>query len=150
MKGLFIELASLLALVLGIFGAIHFSYFIGDYLKEYADWKPQYINLTAFAITFVAILLLVSWLGKLLTKVANFASLGLLNKLLGGLFGGMKIAVILSAVILFFEVADWDFSLIDKEALNSSVVYGSLKELGRLIFGMVLDYGHEQELLTPV
>ena len=29
-KGLFVEIASLVALVLGIYGAIHFSYFAAD------------------------------------------------------------------------------------------------------------------------
>ena len=33
MKGLFVEVASLVALIAGVYGAIHFSYFIGDFLK---------------------------------------------------------------------------------------------------------------------
>ena len=32
MKGLFVEVASLVALIAGVYGAIHFSYFIGDFL----------------------------------------------------------------------------------------------------------------------
>ena len=33
MKGLFVEVASLVALIGGVYGAIHFSYFIVDFLK---------------------------------------------------------------------------------------------------------------------
>ena len=34
MKGLFVEITSLVALVLGLYGAIHFSYFMADFLKD--------------------------------------------------------------------------------------------------------------------
>ncbi|MDC1534429.1 CvpA family protein, partial [Polaribacter sp.] len=34
MKGLFVEVASLAALIIGVYGSIHFSYFISDYLKD--------------------------------------------------------------------------------------------------------------------
>tara|TARA_R110002111_G_scaffold1012_10_gene7301 strand:+ start:1108 stop:1347 length:240 start_codon:yes stop_codon:yes gene_type:complete len=41
MKGLFIEVASLVALIGGIWGSIHFSYFIGDFLKESVSWSEK-------------------------------------------------------------------------------------------------------------
>ena len=82
MKGLFVEVASLIALIAGIYGAIHFSNFAAEYLMEYFDWNEKTINITAFAITFVIIVLAISLAGKALTKLANFAALGLLNKLL--------------------------------------------------------------------
>ena len=87
MKGLFVEIASLVALIAGIYGAIHFSYFAGDFLSEqFTTWEEKYINLTAFAITFVVILVAITMVGKLLTKIADFAALGILNKILGDLF----------------------------------------------------------------
>ena len=39
MKGLFIEVASLVALIAGVYGAIHFSYFVSNFLKEYVSFK---------------------------------------------------------------------------------------------------------------
>ena len=54
-NGLFIELASIVALVAGIYGAIHFSYYAGDYLSENMKWEERYINITAFVITFLVI-----------------------------------------------------------------------------------------------
>ena len=58
MKGLFVEVASILALVAGIYGAIHFSNFAADFLQSRFDWNEKAINITAFAITFVIIVLL--------------------------------------------------------------------------------------------
>lgn len=86
MKGLFVEVASLVALIAGVYGAIHFSNFAADFLMERVDWNEKTINITAFAITFVIIVLVISLAGKALTKLADFAALGFLNKLLGALF----------------------------------------------------------------
>ena len=103
MKGLFVEVASLVALIAGIYGAIHFSYITGDYLSERVSWDEKYINLAAFAITFIVIIIVVSMAGKLLTKIADFAMLGIVNKLAGAAFGGLKVAVIMGAILIFFE-----------------------------------------------
>ena len=92
MKGFFIELASLVALIAGIFGAIHFSYYASSFIAEHVDWEENYINLAAFAVTFIIIIVIISLAGKLLTKLANIIALGILNKLLGGAFGVIKMA----------------------------------------------------------
>ena len=60
MKGLFVELASLIAIVAAIYGATHFSDYIGNHLAKSVSWEPQYIKLTAFALTFIGILIVVS------------------------------------------------------------------------------------------
>ena len=71
-KGLFVELASVIALVAGVYGAIHFSYFVANFLETKTEWDEKTINITAFAITFVVIILLISLAGKALTKLADF------------------------------------------------------------------------------
>ena len=93
-KGLFVEVASLIALIAGVYGAIHFSYFVGNFLADRVSWEEKYITIVSFAITFAIIVLTIGLLGKLLTKIADFASLGLLNKILGGGFGALKIGII--------------------------------------------------------
>ncbi len=85
MKGLFVEVASLIALIAGVYGAIHFSYYAANILVDKVSWDEKYINIVAFAITFVVIVLIISLAGKALTKLADFAALGIINKLLGGL-----------------------------------------------------------------
>ena len=59
-NGLFVELASLIALIAGIYGAIHFSYITGDYLAEQFDWSDQYLKIAAFLVTFFAIIIVVN------------------------------------------------------------------------------------------
>lgn len=137
-NGFFVEIASLIALIAGIFGAIHFSYIAGDYLHEHMQWDERYINLAAFIITFIAIVVLVHVAGKFLTRIADFAMLGLLNKIAGGLFGALKVAIILGALLIFFERVNSSVGLIKNETMESSVLYEPVKEIGAFVFNAVL------------
>ncbi|WP_431157268.1 CvpA family protein [Winogradskyella poriferorum] len=145
MKGLFVEVASLLALVLGVYGAIHFSFFASGFLESKVDWSEKTINIVAFAITFVIIVLAISLAGKALTKLADFAALGLLNKLLGGAFGALKIGLILSILLIVFNKLNKTLPFIEKEDLEESVLYEPVKSLAPMIFPNLIKSESEQD-----
>ena len=137
-NGLFMEIASIVALVAGIFGAIHFSYITGNYLSEHLDWDERNMSIIAFIITLILIIIIVNLAGKILTKVANFAMLGSLNKIAGGIFGVLKVAILLGAAFIFFDRMDNTFGLIKEETKQESVLYQPIKDIGALIFDTVL------------
>jgi len=137
-NGLFVEIASIIALVAGLFGAIHFSYIAGNYLSENMAWDERYINLAAFIFTFIIIVLVVHLAGKFLTKIADFAMLGLLNKIAGGLFGMLKVAVILGALLVFFDRANSSLGLVKNENVQQAILYEPIKEIGAFVFSKVL------------
>lgn len=139
MKGLFVEVASLVALVAGVYSAIHFSDFAASFLQDKTDWDEKTINITAFAITFVIIVLAIALAGKALTKLANFAALGILNKLLGGLFGALKIGLILSVILIVFDSLNSTLPFADKKDIDDSVLYKPVKSLVPMIFPSILD-----------
>ena len=143
-NGLFVEIASLLALIVGLYGAIHFSYVTGDYLKEQVNWSETYVKIAAFLITFFLIVVLIHFAGKFLTKIADFAMLGLLNKIAGGVFGALKTAIILGALLIFFERLTDTFNFVDEETKKSSIFYEPIKEIGALVFSFVLEEEKEE------
>lgn len=138
-NGLFVELASLVALIAGIYGTIHFSYIAGDYLSQNFDWDEKYMNVASFVITFIVIVLAIHYAAKLLTKVADFAMLGLLNKIAGGIFGALKVAVIAGAVLIFFDRLNNTTNLVNEETKAESKLYEPIKEIGAFIFSAVLN-----------
>ncbi|MCG8761611.1 CvpA family protein [Tenacibaculum finnmarkense] len=138
LKGLFVEVASLVALIAGVYGAMHFSYFISDWLASSVSWDEKYISLTAFAGTFIVIIIVISLLGKVLTKVADFASLGILNKILGGVFGALKIGLILSVVFIFFGKMNDTIPFVTKENLAESILYSPVKKIAPMIFPSII------------
>lgn len=138
MKGLFVEIASLLALVLGVYGAIHFSGFAAEILESKLNWSEKTINIVAFAITFVIIVMAISLAGKALTKLADFAALGILNKLLGGIFGVLKIGLILSVLLIVFNKLNKTLSFMGQDDLEESVLYEPVKSLAPMIFPNII------------
>lgn len=144
-NGLFVEIASLIALIAGIYGAIHFSYLTADHLSENMGWDGQYLKISAFLITFFGIVILVHLAGKFLTKIADFAMLGLLNKIAGGLFGMLKVALIVGALLIFFERLNSPFEFINEDTKNESIFYNPVKEIGALVFSLVLEKANENE-----
>ena len=147
LKGLFVEVASLAALIGGVYGAIHFSYFIGDFLKEAVSWDQEYVSLAAFAGTFITIIVTIALLGKMLTKLADFAALGVINKILGGVFGAIKIGLILSIVFIFFGKMNDTIPFVKKDTLDKSILYAPVKKIAPTIFPSIIK--NEDELVIP-
>ena len=134
LKGLFVEVASLVALILGVYGAIHFSYFAAALLKNYVSWDEKYLTIVAFALTFAVIVIVIALLGKLFTKIANFAALGFLNKLLGGVFGVLKIGLILSVILLVFSKLNNTIPFMSEEQQEATILYKPIKNLAPILF----------------
>lgn len=145
-KGFFVEIAAVLALTLGVFGAIHFSYFMGDFLKSYVSWDEKYIALSAFAGTFIMIVIAISLLGKMLTKLASFAALGTINRILGAIFGALKVGVILSVVFVFFGRINNTIPFVKKQILENSVLYAPVKSIIPAIFPFIKEKIEEKEM----
>ncbi len=139
-NGLFVELASLLALVLGIYIAIKFSHIIRGFLEAKVSWEPKYIEITSFALTFLVVVVVIHLSTKLLTKVAEFAFAGWLNKLAGGLFSCLKTLLALSVVILVFEKININYSLVQKETLDESIFYNPTKEFSAYIYPKIEEW----------
>lgn len=145
LKGLFVEVASLVALIAGVYGAIHFSYFVGNLLADYVSWNERYITIVSFAITFGIIVLVIGLLGKMFTKIADFASLGLLNKLFGGIFGVLKTGLILSVILLIFTKLNDTIPFISDEQKEDAILYEPVKNLAPALFPNFLKVVEEAE-----
>lgn len=133
-KGLFVEVASLVSLIAGVYGAIHFSYFVADYLTEHVSWEERYITIVSFAITFAVIVLVIAMLGRMFTKIADFAALGIINSILGGVFGILKIGLILSIVLIIFDKLNSALPFISEETTESSILYRPIHDLAPTLF----------------
>lgn len=138
--GLFSSIASLVAIVAGVFCAIHFSYYVEYELNDSVlEWSHQTNKIVAFAVTFLFVVLAVIFVGKLLTKLADITALGLLNKILGGIFGALKWSLILSVIFLLFDKFNKTIPFVDKEMLDSSVLYHPVKSIIPTLFPAIMD-----------
>ncbi|MBU3820482.1 CvpA family protein [Flavobacteriaceae bacterium XHP0103] len=140
-RGFFVELASLVALIAGVYGAFHFSNYAASFFEEKVDWDQNTINILAFVSTFIIIVLVIALAGKALTKIADFAMLGLLNKLFGALFSGLKIALILSVLLIVLEKMNANILFVKEKDKEASVLYKPIKSIVPTIFPNIIVNG---------
>jgi len=144
-KGLVIEVASLIAIILGVYGAIHFSYFITNALHLTSSCSP----LISFAITFLIIVIVVYLLAKMLEKSVNLLALGFLNKLAGAIFALLKIAFIVSVLLMFFNKLDSKVNIISEETKDHSLLYKPVSAFAPLIIPKI-KFEEIKKKVTPI
>ena len=102
-KGLLLSVASLVGLVGGIWAASHFSHLVAEHLSKHVSWSVNTLHMASLALTFLLVVVGVHLLAKLLEKVLDLVALGFVNKLAGAVFGLLKVALILSFVMLLLN-----------------------------------------------
>jgi membrane protein required for colicin V production len=133
-NGLFVEFASLVSLILGIYFAIKFSFFARGILSGFMHWNPKTVYVVAFIITFLVVISAISFLAKFLTNIADFAHLGIINKLGGGFFRLLKAIVILSVILNLFEKLNFNNIFAKKQTLDKSLFYRPIQKTAGLIY----------------
>lgn len=133
-NGLFVEVASFISLLLGIYLAIKFSSLIAGMISKHVSWNPTNIQITAFILTFILVVIGVYFLAKILTGIADFAMLGWMNKLGGGFFRILKTILILSIFIALFEKINFNNTFAKKETLDKSIFYNPVRKVAAFVY----------------
>ncbi len=142
-KGFILELSGLLALIAGIYGAIHFSDTIAAMLAGFITWEEQYLSLLAFAVTFILIVVIISLIARIITKVAHIIALGLVNRLLGAVFGLLKMAFLAS--IFFYFLNQTQTAVISQETTETSILYPPVERLAPTFLPAIIEKVQENE-----
>ena len=133
-KGFIVAIASLIALLAGIYGALSFSNFTGGFLQENWDIQTEYLPVVAFAITFIAIVIAVHFVAKLVDKLVKAIALGWLNTIAGILFGVLKSIFVMSIIIFFIEKIDPQAMMIKKDFKEQSLLYEPIRKTALFVF----------------
>lgn len=144
-KGFIIEVAGIIALILGVTGSFKFARILEVSLNSYFDWSPKTIQIASFIILFMIIIYAVSLLAKMITKTLKIIALGMINRIFGGIFGLLKWCVILSSFVLVSQEINEIITLIPDKTLKDSVSYNLLDKLGGFLFDWVMQSKTIQE-----
>ena len=143
-KGLILELASLVALVAGIYVAMHFSSITFGYLSEVLEVEATYLQLASYGLTFLLIVLSITLTGKILTMLVKLVALGFVNRLMGSIFGGIKALLILSVLLMFFDRINNQFGIVKDEVVDASILYSPILIQSQAIYPSILE-GFEKQ-----
>lgn len=145
-NGLVTEMASLAALILGIWGAIQFSDITTELLIKYFELESDYLNIISFGVTFIVIVILVHVVAGVINKMANSGVLGVTNKLAGMVFGILRSILFLSIVLMVFDKIDEDVEILPEDIKANSRMYEPIKNIATSIFPFIDIWNDNQHL----
>jgi membrane protein required for colicin V production len=144
-KGLIIELSSFFGIFISFFISTNLDDIISKQIVELVNINFDIVNILVFILVFLLSYSAIIFIAKGFTKLIKFVYLGLLNSLLGSLFGGLKLLLIL---IILSKII-FSFSLIPLKTLSESVLMIQLHILSEIIFNSleIVNYEYQNNLI---
>ncbi|MEC8612180.1 MAG: CvpA family protein [Bacteroidota bacterium] len=144
-KGLIIELSSFFGIFISFFISTNLDDIISKQIVELVNINFDIVNIIVFILVFLLSYSAIIFIAKGFTKLIKFVYLGLLNSLLGSLFGGLKLLLIL---IILSKII-FSFSLIPLKSLSESVLIIQLHILSEIIFNSleIVNYEYPNNLI---
>ena len=136
-RGLIIEAASLLSIIVGILGALAFTPIIESLLSYFLSNEKLPSSIILFTVSLILIVLGVNFFARNLTKFIKLISLGGINKVLGGIFGVSKYVLLISILFVFVDQFSFMFEFFESNLLEESVMFESLKNVGYYIIQLL-------------
>lgn len=148
-KGFIIELASLAALVIGIYVAVFFSDVTADFLVTYFNFSTKYLSIISFALTFILVLIAVVFIGRIVEKFVDLLMLGFLNKIAGLVFGILKGILIISILIFVINYFENGRAWLGNGAAKGSMLYEYVEPIAPTIYKK-LHLPEDLEIKVPI
>jgi membrane protein required for colicin V production len=136
-NGLFVELASLLSFLIGIYVAMKFSYIVGNMLGDGVTSPSKMAKIIAFVLTLILVMVAIHFLAKVFSKIASFVFLGWLNKLGGAVFAFLKTTLFLGIVLSLLQKINFDNALIAKETQEKSWLFNSIVKTSTVLMPLL-------------
>lgn len=133
-KGLITMLTSLIAILLGAWLTMKFSYITGGFLQQHFNFNEQYVTVASFVITFLAVVVGVHLLGRTVSSLVKAIALGWADKILGVVFSVLRSAFIISAIVSALSSFGPSSSLFSAEMREESVMYNKIAPIAPFVF----------------
>lgn len=156
-KGFIIELSSLVALILGIYIAINFSWFTAQWLTNNFNVSRKYLTIISFIVTFIAVIIGVFMIGKILERFVNILLLGFINKIMGGAFGIIKAVFLISIILWIINSLNVGQFIIKADTKETSNLYKPIESFAPTIIPKlnlkkinIIDFPNPNEIMNKI
>lgn len=122
-KGILLAFLGVLGVLLALVLGIRFSYVFRSFFAERLDLQPEYITLMSFAVVFVLVLMLLTFVFRFLDDLLTKIHLGGVTKSFGALFGGYIAAIGLSVLLMVLS----QINIPSKRSVEDSLLYPYLR-----------------------
>ena len=132
-NGIVGELLSFLGILLGIYLSKTYYPIVDEYLATIFDSTNQLVSLISVILIFSVTIILTKILSKVITKALNVMALGLLNKLIGSIFGLLKYLLILCIITFIFSEANDIFVFIETNKIEETQIFSKIQKINDYI-----------------
>lgn len=132
-KGLIKELASILGVIIGVFLAKNYYPYLDIKLKPIFESEAGFISILSAILIFLLTIMVFKIIAKFLTKFLKIIALGLLNRIIGSVFGIFKTVLLLCILVFIFSNINNVTGLIKAEKLSQSFFYSKVEKINSLI-----------------
>ena len=139
MKGFLKQLAVIVGLVAGLLVARALFGMVAEHLVAALGTSTTVAQILAFVLIWVIVPLVCILIASVLTKALDVIRLGWINRLLGGLFGAVKVMLLVGLAIHVLEYLDPRSEVIGKTKKEASVLYNPVKEFTDVFFPVLKD-----------
>lgn len=136
-RGLISEVLALVGLFLAIYGGSKLSVWSSEVLSQYVDIAPLALTIISFTVLFISIILLIQFLGKLITKMIKIAALGIINRILGTLFALLKGLLICGLLAYALVAINQRITIISDAYLSDSLLFQPLVDIIEMLTSFV-------------
>ena len=132
-NGIVGELLSFLGILLGIYLSKTYYPIVDEYLATIFDSTNQLVSLISVILIFSVTIILTKILSKVITKALNVLALGLLNKLIGSIFGLLKYLLILCIITFIFSQANDIFVFVETNKIEETQIFSKIQKINDYI-----------------
>ena len=136
MKGFILEIAMLIALIAGAWGAHKLAHIASPFLQNHFSITSAYLSIVSFTVVFILIVVLIIFLAKLLEGLLKITAMNWANRIAGGIFGIVKWVFILSLIFYVISPLDKKFHLLSEEQKAKSFFYQPVEKISGMVFNL--------------
>jgi membrane protein required for colicin V production len=133
-RGFIMQLATIAALVIGIYAALKLSGFTAKHLERYLNTSSESLYLISMAVTFILVFIGINFVGHLVEKMVETVELSFVNRLLGVLFSVIKTMIIIGIILAFANRLDQKVSILPKYTREHSLFYKPFTRIATILF----------------
>ncbi len=129
-RGIVLEVMGLASIIISGYAA----YYLATWVAEKFNWSFDYSTELAFVAVFIAFMVTIVGIARIITKLLNVVGLGIVNQIGGAAISVLKYLVIISIFFSLFTALNSKVEIISKSTINRSVTYEPIEKLSETMF----------------
>ncbi len=133
-RGFFLEIATLAALVAGIFFGLLVMDIAASVLEALISRNILILKIIVFLIIFGLVAAIIHFLGEILTRLFKIMMLGLVNRIAGMLLGTLKWILLFAVAVVVLDFFNLSEDLLNTDLVSNSFFYSKIEKMNLIQF----------------